>query len=749
MADMFRTFGYTQVTPADDPVQMMGLALHKREEMKKRYIQLAVEVERLWRASNVSQRTICFMTARNGIYRTHYDDETCLDGNTRFCPEWNLHDMVCQGPEPYLALLKYRFSTTIEQQVTGGIVDGTADGKGDKQWIMEHRPELADSESQSYGKLYNLLKRGVDWSYPVCYQGGDSKEDYLAFMRLMSPSSEFILGENVAGAVLLRQLIIVDGISAVMNCLLSVGKYIIENEPDQGWLQQGEAAKAAFSQLAAMAKPWYPKLAELVETASQYSSQCLQYVEQIGSDDVCFAHEVRLKLLTGDETIIDPPERLPAGLELSNSYGAVLDAVQGVVKRAAIAHYIEALLHRLTTALKEAPNDKPYHRAIRQELAEVCYLDFFRAQKLLRRYVQRRVCYGWMYGMAGELDIFGDKTIFVTKPSNLMALTLRCVINVCHQDTEAKSSMGWLGQLINYREGNIEARDDLTDWEMDAVAELAVSAVRAVNLERALSLPQPSTFPMRSNGFTRRCLALEAELNKLRPRLNELPLVLHSSVLGDREIFTNLREDKPQSTEEALEALEEFIEKEKKKSLANLYDEVIGDSLSDLDGAVARRRNSLIADTLSLIGGPPSPKKTIEPPAAKVKTRPLFDLTPDLGDNQNAADREPTPPPEARIRVSQESYDTFAALFRHADRAYGQMTWNKVTSAMAEVGFGLEPCRTGGSAYIFTPPQFMMPAPMLRTHRPHPPVYYGYAHHALGRRLARNYGWTIDTFEVA
>ena len=131
----------------------------------------------------------------------------------------------------------------------------------------------------------------------------------------------------------------------------------------------------------------------------------------------------------------------------------------------------------------------------------------------------------------------------------------------------------------------------------------------------------------------------------------------------------------------------------------------------------------------------------------KLKTRSAATEAPmttiDVGDD------DASPIASSTIPVSKRAYKTFSALFYNpaGDVLPGEIPWTEFLHALSSAGFSVE--KQNGSAWLFVPPSLMGRRPII-FHEPHPSskilIHVARRH---GRRLARAYGWTRETFVVA
>lgn len=138
----------------------------------------------------------------------------------------------------------------------------------------------------------------------------------------------------------------------------------------------------------------------------------------------------------------------------------------------------------------------------------------------------------------------------------------------------------------------------------------------------------------------------------------------------------------------------------------------------------------------------------------KPKTRGTGGDTPDPGVNRLAV-RTPEihlgNVSKQQILVNQRAHKAFKTLFHMSTSESGDLPksvkWVEFKRAMARAGFSVE--KLQGSAWQFAPGDALDADQNIQFHEPHPDSDIPYIMaKRFGRRLARAYGWSGDTFKL-
>lgn len=315
---------------------------------------------------------------------------------------------------------------------------------------------------------------------------------------------------------------------------------------------------------------------------------------------------------------------------------------------------------------------------------------------------------------------------------------LHYILRLCHPDTSSVDAAQWIQKLDDHNARHNEDRKKMSEAEMAALNDLVIIVSFMHMTSTAISMVPVS----RKSGllFTARLAELDAELNGLKPKAD----------LGDFLVpMHNLLE--PQVATRALAAMDNFIIEQAGARLGSLYEDIVQDSLKDLEKkfveADAKGRLDKGNET-TYVPLPsekmPSTDARLAHRRAKEKTRPagssVYTITSLPGSTQTIVSE-----PKQQFQVKASTASVFTTLLSRSE-ARGSVSWVDFESAMAALEFSVTP--KGGSVYVFNPPPTMSARP-ITLHRPHVSEIEGYQLLMYARRLQRVYGWSAASFVVA
>ncbi|KAK1082585.1 hypothetical protein LTR33_003818 [Friedmanniomyces endolithicus] len=414
---------------------------------------------------------------------------------------------------------------------------------------------------------------------------------------------------------------------------------------------------------------------------------------------------------------------------------ALLDSVNNAMKGIATWEYVGRLL-----GMVQGLTDKVKRPLILQELTNVCHMEYRRAQGIFKRRLSLAPGFAskrfrrtpnpnnhtqWKITMKGRPE---DST--VTDPQ------LHYVLRLCHPDTSPAAAVQWIQKLDDHNARHPQDGKRMHENQITAFGDLTI----IVSFMHSMSTSIAATPISRKSGllYVSRMTDLDTEIDHQKAQAD----------FGDFLVpMGNLLE--PDMSARALAALDDFIVDTTGARLGSLYEDIIQDSLDDLESMYAKAKAKLEHADKKTTYVPFAAKATsstddrVQRRKEKEKTRPLgaiYDIT--------AAPHPPeiilTEPPQ-QIKVNASTAAVFATLFSRGE-ARGSVAWTDFEAALADLGFSVTP--KGGSIYTFNPPESMSASP-ITLHRPHASEIEGYKLLIFARRLSRVYGWNAQTFEIA
>lgn len=241
--------------------------------------------------------------------------------------------------------------------------------------------------------------------------------------------------------------------------------------------------------------------------------------------------------------------------------------------------------------------------------------------------------------------------------------------------------------------------------------------------------------------FTTRSSELEAKLNVLKPKADFSDYVAPVNYLLEPGMACG-----------ALAALDDFILHETEAELGQLHQDIVKDSLQDLEKVYAETKSRLEEDEkkttyipLREESSPPNNPRAekVASQGAKEKTRPAGSSVYKISPSSDTLPLIVTEPVQ-QFNVKATTASLFTTLFSKS-KARGSVSWTDFALAMADLQFSVTP--KGGSAFTFNPPTSMNSRP-INLHRPHSSEIEGEILLIYASRLHKAYGWTADSFVV-
>ncbi|KAL2107278.1 hypothetical protein VUR80DRAFT_5445 [Thermomyces stellatus] len=640
-------------------------------------------------------------------------------------PEWNLRDITDPSSDLLLSMLRRRATTSLVDQYCDS-PDGT---QGDASFIFDMMQKRNLSNVNSYKDSYTVFYD--EDKYGSSFTIAEGARDEV--MRGMAPAlrSGQMVPQAAGELIMIRQMYLLQCLNIIIEDILELGS--LTRDKKENAKKPDQTAAAAFSKLSIDTPPAKITLPDLLATSRDKKDALEEFIGLLTSEPVVLTHAVNGQFFSRPELLPDEKgRRLPAHTDKYIS-ATFFEVIHEAIRAAAHWNYIARLLELL-----QSPADKLHRTIILQELANMCHLEYARAQATFKRHVQIGTGSKHFRRVSNALDKAGNARVAMEgKPEDHTRSDpqLHYILRLCQAETNAVKAMDWVKKLSDLHEAHPSERERLFEGEVDAFCDLVVMATFIQDVTSAISLPSLS----RKGGqaFASRSRDLEAELGELKKKVDLRDFVVP---------IDNLLE--PGVAEGALRALDLFVAENANAKLGLLYYDMVDECVADGEERYRQAKGKLekqkenAAAVPQLPSGPEASTK-IQAPTEKRKTRP-----------PEAASYEIVPPAERTafsptasqtFDVSPSAVSVFAALFDRS-QSRGSVAWTAFEAAMAELGFSVVP--RFGSVYRFMPPGAMAVKGPFTVHRPHGARIEGYRLLVFARRLGRAYGWGPETFRV-
>ncbi|KAK0750280.1 hypothetical protein B0T18DRAFT_389729 [Schizothecium vesticola] len=637
-----------------------------QSELASKWTRHAAEIHKYWRSFDPKKRVECINAvatdeagAVQSIVLKHPLDRSV--GNLyKIIPEYNLVDLS-SGPSFLLDMLKHRATHSPEDQYAAG-VNGQL---GDKDFIVEMMKKRNLPPEETSKDCHTFFLDGSAYGETVEITDLDKAKVLPEMDRVIQLG--FCIPHSVGELVLKRQMYLLSALHVLVVKILEEGS---TRRAESKSVKGADKIKLSLPSLRATARDQKDSLAE--------------HLELLTTEPAVLAHSVNDCYFSRPELIPDEKGRVLPAVTDKYISGAVFDAVHCAVRSIAIWDYIIRLLDLLSST-----KDKTYRAILLQELANVCHLEYSRAQAVFRAQVQTGSGLKSFYRRSNVVDKAGrSSTALKVKPQDLaLANTLlHHLLRLCQPETTPPKALEWIKKLIGLHSTHPAEREKLPDRESSALCDLAVIVSFLRDLSAAVSLPSLSR--KHSQMFVSRADDLDVELNtSIKPTIN---------LLAFASPIDNLLE--PDTAAAALRALDAFVVTTTGTTMGFLYQDLIDDCVAHLD--TLHQRAKYPAAPLDLPEQLPLATR-VEQRKQKDKSRPptqtttLFPIVPPPA--PAPADAPVTVP----ITVSAATAAVFSTLFSKTEAA-GVLVWTSFCAAMEELGFAREP--KFGSVVAFYPP---------------------------------------------
>ncbi|KAF7952559.1 uncharacterized protein EAE97_002056 [Botrytis byssoidea] len=655
------------------------------------------KIERIWRSFDQSQRVNVFkVSVVEDRYLKHSKDQS-VGARSKFVPEMNLHDITTE-PQYLLDHLRHRATTSLLHQYRVGIHDGP----GDCMFVLENMRDK------------NLRHTH---SFKHCFTGSYDEETY----------GRTVVSREADELVLNRQLHTLIHLNTLVAGILDAEPATKSTKPQPK--KSNKAVISALSSLSIVDCQEKLSLDDIINNSLDQKTAVSDYLVFCCSESFILQHMVNGWYFSRPELIPDEKGRILPWLADKHINTSIFELIHNMATGVAIWDHI----HRLLQLLAKKPDDKIASTILLQKASNVAHLEFFRAQKVFKRYAALGTGKKYFKRVSGKYDNGSARVLLKQDPELLTGENpqLSYVLRLCSPRIDVTNALPWVKKLEDlYRLHPIE----LSEMH-DAVI------VRFVEiLSATVTLPEKNA--RRGPIYVSRLKNLLGELEPLKHEVDLLKFAVP---------MENLLE--PGMIEGAIDVLDQFTAERLGTRTGFLYQDLVDDCVSQVQAHYNQQK-----DRVAQIGK--KPPKSFEDPAyetmgpdiliqqrrQKDKTRPTnvspYDLTQDDTESTQAGTEE-----LPRIfKANKNTAQVFSTMFAKSE-ARGSVSWISFETAMVDLGFSVIP--KFGWVYTFSPAKKDVGHEKSITfHRPHKSEIEGWKLVMFTNRLKRVYGWNEQSFKA-
>jgi hypothetical protein len=697
-----------------------GLDLQElQRDLARKYRNVGSKVDTIWRNFTPKQREKAMRgSIGDGKVLKHSHDRS-LGVLCYYIPEYNLRDMTSK-PEHFLDMFKFRASTSIYDQ----LYEAVNGGPGDRE-LMEQTGMLNTSVPKEAKTVF------IEGEYYG--QSFAPKTPGKLFPELTFENANLLVIPTALGHVIVsRQMFLLAYLNPIVAEILDLGS---ETRTQKGPEKSPQEALAtALTHLNIQPKPLKSSLPELRMQAVESKAALEDYLHLLRTEPDVLNQAVNAAYWSRAALVPDDRGRILPAITDRHLSAAFFDSITTAVKTIAIWDYILRLLQLLEDGI-----DKIKRGLVMQELSNICHLEFRRAQESFKRsvapqgYVASKRFKRLTDNASGQ-----SKIVMKGQPADCTVSDpqLHYILRLCHSETSPAAAVRWIQKLDDHNARHDEDRERLYEPEVAALGELAIIVSFMHTASTAVSMSPLS----RKSGllFSARAKEPGDELDRLKPNADFGDYLVPANNLLEPEMATRV-----------LASLDDFIIQGTGARLGSLYEDVVQDSLADLEKMYAQTKAKLdkVDKQTTFVPLPaessPSGGARLACRRAKEKTRPagssVYTITAPPETSQLVVTE-----PVQQHKVKAATASNFATLFSKSE-ARSSVSWASFESAMADLGFSVTP--NGGSVFTFNPPASMDSRP-ITLHRPHVSEIEGYKLLIIAGKLRRAYGWRSDSFVV-
>jgi hypothetical protein len=644
----------------------------------------------------------------------------------KIIPEWNLRDLTQPASDYLLDLLKHRATKSLSDQYC----DGVRGALGDHAVILESMRVHNLRNVNPFQYCFTLFTNEA--TYGKSYKVVDSAK-YREIMAKLSTAINdgLCVPQSMGDLILQRQICLLQALNTLVEDILEEGstsrkKTARPKKPE-------ETARVALSTLSIDHKPEKMSLENLIAQALDQKNALEDYVTLCRTEPVFLAHVVNTWFFSRPELV--PDEKGRSEPLITDKYISI--AIFEVIHHAVIGVALWDCVYRLLQTLATNLNDRLFRAVVLQEIANVCYFEYRRVQKLFKRYVQMNSGSKYFKRISGVYDSDSARVTMKIQPDVLTRKNpqLHYILRLCQTQLDATGAVEWIKKLDDLHRSQPTERGQMQERELDSFGDLAVVASFVQALRTSLPIPPINT--RKGQSFLSRLKSLGTEIEPLKKEIDLSEFAVP---------IDNLLE--PGMAEAALISLDRLFIDKTGTELGFLFQDLNEDCLSHIQSRCQEQK----AKTTSMNDSDfrptaiPSVANQVEQRRQKYKTRPanssIYSISPVSEITADSEDTVVSP----IFKVKPDTFKVFSTMFS-GSQSRGSISWAAFEAAMADLNFSVRPRL--GSVFTFSPPQDFPVQRPLTLHRPHQSHIEGFRLLYITRRLKKAYGWGIDRFEVA
>ncbi|TGO09857.1 hypothetical protein BTUL_0152g00120 [Botrytis tulipae] len=699
-------------------------------DLARKYKLHGPKIEQIWRSFDQIQRVNVFKVGvvEDG-YLKHSQDQS-IGAPWKIVPEMNLHDITTE-PEYLLDHLRHRATTSLLHQYRVG----NHDGPGDCMFILENMRDKNLRHTHSFKHCFTGFYD--EETYGQSFKATTAVNYREIITKIASEiKGRTVVSQEVGELVLSRQLHTLIHLNILVADILDAGSTTKSTKPRPK--KSNKAVISALSSLSIVDCQEKLSLDDIINNSLDQKTAVGDYLVLCCSESFILQHMVNGWYFSRPELVPDEKGRIIPWLADKYINSSIFELIHNMATGAATWDYI----HRLLQLLAKKPDDKIASTILLQEASNVAHLEFFRVQKVFKRYAALGTGTKYFKRVSGKYDNGSARVLLKQDPELLTRENsqLSYVLRLCSPGIDVTNALPWIKKLEDlYRLHPIEL-SEVHDGVLDAFDDLAVIVRFFEILSATVTLPEKNA--RRGQIYA----------SRLRNLLGELEPLKHEVDLSKFAVpMENLLE--PGMTEGAIDALDQFTAERMGTRTGFLYQDLVDDCVSQVQAHYEQQK-----DRVAQIGK--KPPKSFEDPAYKTmgpdiliqqrrqkdKTRPTSVSHCDLNQDNTESTQAGTEELPRVFKVNKNTAQVFSTMFAKSE-ARGSLSWISFETAMVDLGFSVIP--KFGSVYTFSPAgKNVGYEKSITFHRPHKSEIEGWKLVMFASRLKRVYGWNEQSFKV-